>query len=169
MAPPTLIVNVADLLRRTGTRREVRREAELPDLALSSSRVPDGEPVTVDAVVESIPEGVMASGAAEAPWTGSCRRCLRETSGQVRAEFRELYERRPTEGDSYPLSGEQIDLEPMVRDVVLLELPLAPLCSEDCQGLCPQCGADRNENSCDCDLSHRDERWAALDELRFDQ
>ena len=64
--------------------------------------------------------------------------------------------------------GEEIDLELPVRDALLLDLPTAPLCREDCAGLCPACGADQNETSCDCDLSIPDPRWDALRELTFD-
>src|SRR5687767_10078118 len=118
-----LVVNVADLLRRLGTRRDVHREPVLDGLELSSSRVPAGAPVVLDATLESVHNGVMAYGAAIAPWTGACRRCLREATGTVDARFKELFERRPTEGETYPLRGEEIDLEPLLREAVLLELP----------------------------------------------
>ncbi len=59
-----------------------------------------------------------------------------------------------------------VDLAPLVRDAVLLGLPPAPLCEEGCLGLCPVCGANRNEARCSCDASPPDPRWAALDALR---
>ena len=68
--------------------------------------------------------------------------------------------------ETYPLRGELLDLQPLIRDALLLELPLAPLCSEDCQGLCPTCGADLNDGPCDCDHAPSDPRWAALDLLK---
>ena len=68
--------------------------------------------------------------------------------------------------ETYPLKGEMLDLQPLVRDALLLELPLAPLCSEDCQGLCPTCGADLNDGPCSCDHAPADPRWAALDLLK---
>ena len=67
-----------------------------------------------------------------------------------------------------PTDRDQIDMAPAVREYVLLELPDGPLCRDDCAGICPVCGIDRNEASCDCDTSVRDHRWAALDELRLD-
>ena len=60
------------------------------------------------------------------------------------------------------------DLAPMVRESILLELDGDRLCAEDCAGLCPQCGVDRNEGTCDCVTDVRDERWAALDGLVVD-
>ena len=68
--------------------------------------------------------------------------------------------------ETYPLRGELLDLQPLVRDALLLELPLAPLCSEDCRGLCPTCGADLNDGPCSCDQAPADPRWAALDLLK---
>ncbi len=65
------------------------------------------------------------------------------------------------------IEGDQIDLAPAVREYVLIELPDGPLCRDDCAGICPECGADRNEAPCECDTSVRDERWSALDDLRL--
>jgi uncharacterized protein len=67
---------------------------------------------------------------------------------------------------TYPIDQSFIDLAPLVHDAILLDLPLAPLCRADCQGLCPYCGVDRNEARCDCQAP-RDPRWATLDGLQF--
>jgi uncharacterized protein len=69
------------------------------------------------------------------------------------------------EDEFYPIVDDTIDLGPLARDAIVLELPMATLCREDCAGLCPQCGADRNEGPCGC-LAPRDPRWANLDVLR---
>ena len=74
----------------------------------------------------------------------------------------------PIEGQTYPIEGEEIDLELPVRDALLLELPVAPLCRDDCAGLCSVCGADRNQVTCSCDMTVPDPRWDALRELTFD-
>ncbi len=55
-----------------------------------------------------------------------------------------------------------------MRDALLLDLPVAPLCRDDCAGLCPSCGIDRNQSTCDCDMTIPDPRWDALRELTFD-
>jgi uncharacterized protein len=164
----TLVVHVGDLLKRPGTRKPVHREVVLRDVAVSVARVPDEAPVEVDAVLESMADSVVASGAARAPWRATCRRCLREIEGTARAEFREVFERHPTEGETWPLSGDQADMTEMVREEMVLALPLAPLCRDDCRGLCPECGADRNEVDCGHAVADADPRWAALDDLKFD-
>jgi uncharacterized protein len=78
---------------------------------------------------------------------------------------RELFTRDGDPEETYPLGDDHIDLEPMVHDAVLLELPPAPLCRPDCAGLCPWCGANRNLAPCSC-VAPSDPRWAALDALR---
>ena len=70
------------------------------------------------------------------------------------------------EEETYPLLGDQLDLQPLARDAVLLNLPQVPLCREDCAGLCPVCGADRNDEPCGCEVEAGDPRWATLDALR---
>ena len=92
------------------------------------------------------------------PWTGKCRRCLAPASGPLEVPVRELYTEDGDGEETYPLVGDEMDLEPLVRDAVLLELPLAPLCRPDCLGLCPFCGVNRNEEACSCEAP-TDPRW----------
>jgi uncharacterized protein len=167
MPTSPLAVNVVELLRRPATRRAVRTSVEARDVSLGGeARVPDGAPVEVDLVLESLTDGATVSGTVRTVWTGTCRRCLGPAEGRVVAEVHELYQAHPTSEDAFAFDGEQIDLEPMVRELVLMELPLAPLCRDDCAGLCPTCGADLNAGPCGCARDVRDPRWAALDALR---
>ncbi len=126
--------------------------------------------VDVDVVLSVVGGGIEAVGHIKAPWRGECRRCLGPVTGELDVPVRELY--RPRLGDdagededTYPLSGELLDLKPLARDALLLDLPLAPLCRIDCAGLCPRCGIDRNEVACDCPAGTGDPRWAGLDAL----
>ncbi|HUQ64067.1 MAG TPA: DUF177 domain-containing protein [Acidimicrobiales bacterium] len=161
-----LRVNVADLTRKPGARRHERVSGRFGAMKVVGTSVPAGTEVVVDAVLEWVSDGVLASGEAIAPWEGECRRCLGPVRGEARAEFRELFERRAREGETYPLRNEHIDLEPLAREALLIELPLAPLCSLDCRGLCPTCGADLNTGACDCPEPQGDPRWQALDVLK---
>lgn len=81
----------------------------------------------------------------------------------------ELFESEAVAGETYPLDGEILDLEPLIRDALVLELPQAPVCRVDCEGLCPECGIDRNVQTCTCAPEHLDPRWAALQSLDLDQ
>ena len=160
------VVNVADLVHRPGAHRRERVAGPLEGLQVVDALVPAGAEVVVETLLEWVSDGILATGAASAPWTGQCRRCLGPVGGELRVEFRELFEESPREGESYLLRGEHIDLAPLAREALVLDLPLAPLCAEDCQGLCPECGADLNEGRCRCRTEVPDRRWAALDVLR---
>ncbi|MGH9157758.1 MAG: YceD family protein [Acidimicrobiales bacterium] len=164
--PSPFLVNVGALRRVDGTRWSESRHGPMPGLALTGSAVPDDGEVLVDVMLESVPGAVVVTGTVEAPWRGECRRCLSEATGRVRIELRELFEEHPDPDQTYPLDGDRLDLALLARDAVLLELPLAPLCSQGCQGLCLTCGADRNQGDCGCAPEMVDHRWAALDALR---
>ena len=166
MAPSPFMVGLGGLQKAPNKRRPERRAGPIPGLKVSGSAVPDGAEVVVDVVLELVPGGAIARGKVEAPWAGECRRCLGEATGQLSADVWEVFEEQNDPEQTYPLHGDQLDLEPMARDAVLLELPLAPLCKVGCRGLCPTCGADQNVGDCDCEQAVGDPRWAALDVLR---
>ena len=168
MRPGPLTVGVADLLRSPGSHRDEHLEAVLDDLEVLGSVVPDGAAVSLDVRLEAVNEGVVVKGAVTAPWLGECRRCLRPVEGRLSAEVLEVFEDEPVEGETSKLDVDRIDLEPLAREAVLLELPLAPLCADDCAGLCPTCGAELDGADCGHAVTPRDERWAALDQLTFD-
>jgi uncharacterized protein len=164
-----LNVNVADLLHRPGARRPVLITQPLPGLEGPAARVPMSQPVELDLWLESVSDGILALGHVRGRWVAECSRCLRAVTTDFDLELQELFEEQPVDDETYPLHNEEIDLEPAVRDTVLPELPLAPLCDTGCRGLCPVCGADRNETACTCETATRDVRWDALSVLRLDQ
>jgi uncharacterized protein len=160
------VVHVGQLRRAVGTRWHERREGPIEGLDCSGSAVPEGTSPVADVVLEAVLGGVSVTGTVQASWSGACRRCLAPASGTLVLPVRELYTDEGDGEETYPLTGDDVDLEPLVRDAVLLELPQAPLCGPDCLGLCPSCGANRNEESCGCEAPP-DPRWAALDVLRM--
>jgi uncharacterized protein len=143
---------------------------------VTGSEVPPGADVDVDIVIEAVDGGIVATGTVTAPWAGECRRCLGPVGGTLDVQVRELYEPRPEgyelaesvawEEETYPLHGDQLDLFPLAKDAILLNLPPVPLCRDDCAGLCPSCGADRNEGPCGCLRDVGASRWSALDALQ---
>lgn len=177
MAKP-FVVEVGNLMRSPGSQKRAERAGRLAGLAVLGVRVPPEAEVSVDLALEAMDgRSLVARGTVATAWAAECSRCLRPIRGEVVTEVRELFEDPvalgneadgSTAGDEeiYPLHGEQVDLEPLARDAILLALPPAPLCAEDCAGLCPVCGADRNDAECGCDTTVRDERWAALDALK---
>jgi uncharacterized protein len=159
-----LVVGVTELLRHPGTRREIVVRAPLDDLAVSSSRVLEGSEVEARLTLEALSDtSVTATGTISVDWMGECRRCLATVEGSVESGVKEIFETRPVEGETYRLDGDRLDLEPMVRDAVVLALPIAPLCEEACAG--PEPGGHPLGGD---DEPAPDDRWAALKELKFD-
>lgn len=159
-------VPIAELLRHPGTKRPVEASGQLGDIVVIASRVPRGATSSVAGTLEGLDgRTIEFRGQVTTPWEGECRRCLGTASGILDIEVHELFEREPESDEIYPLYGDRLDLEPLVRDAIYLELPPAPLCKADCQGLCPDCGADRNTVDCDHSVDELDPRWAALRDL----
>ena len=171
--PPRLLVSVTDIRRHLGSRKDLHRSLEARGLALSDAGVPEGADIAFDGEVESIHDGVVLTGVVTVPWVGVCRRCLRDdVSGEATVDVREVYEVEPSEGDTWKLEGDQIDLGPLLHDTALLALPLAPLCREDCEGPAPDhfpTGPERPAAGEGDDAGDgrppKDPRWAALDDL----
>lgn len=158
-------VPVGRLRRSPGSSRQVAVRGPLADLGITGSRVPGDAEVTVDGILQAMPGGLAFTGTVTAPWVGVCRRCTAEAGGVLQVAVRERFARGGDGDDAYPLDDDVVDLSPVARDAILLELPPAPLCRETCRGLCPECGADLNVAPCG-GHERRDERWAALDALR---
>ena len=140
-----LVFDTRALGRQPGAAREEARTIPAPgSLRVELAGVPEGAEVDVDVRLESVHEGVLVTGTAAAPVVGECARCLEPLTSEVEANFQELYRYEPSpeedEDDVLLLEGDLLDLEPVLRDAVVLALPLAPLCSDDCTGLCPECG-----------------------------
>lgn len=171
MAVRGLRVHVLDLLHRPGSRRVLHDAVPLAPMIISSARVPEGADVAYDLILEAQGSQVIVMGDVSAPWVGDCRRCLEPTTGTVETHLREVFERDAKPGETWPIAGDQIDLEPVVVEAILLELPLAPLCGPDCLGPAP----DRFPTSIEPDETDQpvgetpiDPRWAALGDLEFD-
>ena len=133
--------------------------------------VPDGATLILDLRLESVTEGVLVTGAVTAPVEGECGRCLEPMSATVTAEICELfaYPDSLTESTTEPdevtrIEDDLIDLEPVVRDVVVLALPMTPLCRPDCAGLCAECGQRLDDAEPEHGHERIDPRWAALAE-----
>lgn len=162
-----LVLDVHRLARRPGSMLKVVRTVPAPaDLGLEVIGVPEGADLELNVRLEAVVDGVLVSGTARAPLAGECVRCLDPLTDEVEVDFAELFVTPGNEGDDETLwlQGDLIDLEPVVRDAVVLVLPLQPLCEEDCLGLCAQCGARLAE---DPEHAHTDvdPRWAALEAL----
>ena len=160
-------IDVRDLVRRPGTSRVEQVAGTLEDLETELASVADDAPIRGELVLESLTEGIVASGRLEGSFSLRCARCLREFERGFTVELHELFVPFPHEdSDEYPLDPEGF-LEPdqMVRDVIGVELPFAPVCRPDCRGLCSRCGGDLNLGECTCAEPRIDPRWEGLEAL----
>jgi uncharacterized protein len=112
-------------------------------------------------------EGILVQGELRCTIPASCTRCLTDIEATFPLQLEELFT-LPNSGTSQFEIGEDnnVDLAPLIREESLVSMPYHLLCRDDCQGLCPNCGQNRNEGSCSCHLDDVDPRWAALADLQ---
>ena len=168
-----LVVDTRELGRRPGSMREMRFPAPAPEgLGVELIGVPPGAEIDLDLRLESVMEGVLVSGVATVPLTGECGRCLEDVSDTLTVDLQELfaYPESDAEDDEEiaRMEGDLLDLEPVLRDAVVLALPLTPLCRPDCAGLCAECGERLDDLPEDHSHGTADLRWAALQGLKTD-
>jgi uncharacterized protein len=167
-----LVVDTRELGRRAGSMRRLQRTAPAPaGLGFAFIAVPEGADLTLDLRLEAVMEGVLVSGPVRAIAAGECGRCLDPVTCPVEVELVELYtypghEVTGDDEDIGQLVGDFIDLEPRLRDAVVLGLPLKPVCSEDCPGLCATCGARLADEPPGHTHEQLDPRWSALQGLQ---
>jgi uncharacterized protein len=168
-----LVLDTRDLPRGPGSMREVRRVVGAPShLGLELIGVPQGAELTLDLRMQSVTEGVYVSGTVDAPLAGECGRCLRPIVDATSVDIAELYAYEhsatdeTTEDDEVGrVRDDLIDLEPVVRDALVLALPVNPVCRPDCPGLCPECGEAWDELPEGHGHERSDSRWAALQQF----
>lgn len=161
-----LQIEIAELVGNPGARKKITRSQPVPGLRVPLGRVEDDEAVDIAVVAESVIEGVQVSGAVSGTLHLECSRCLVPFDQGFSHALDETFYLRPEDEEAYRIEGSSIDLEPMVRDAILLAVPFRPLHTPDCKGLCPQCGADRNLKDCGHRQQTFDTRWAPLGQLR---
>lgn len=159
------VVSIHDLVRRPGEMKEFYQEIPAPaDLGTEMMGVLDESPIVVDLRLESVSEGVLATGTVSAQLVGQCSRCLTAVREERDFDLQELYyyPGRDAEEDALFVVDEHIDLDPPMRDAIVLELPFTPLCRPDCLGLCPECGFNLNDDPEHSHGEQTDPRWADL-------
>ncbi len=191
-----LVFDLRSLSRQAGSSRaETRTVPAPPDLRLELVSVPEGSDVELSLRFDAVTEGVLVTGSATAPVAGECARCLGPVTSTVTVSFLELYrysedrsraarrererererdrELEPEPADEEEerfLDGDLLDLEPALRDAVVLALPMSPLCRQDCPGLCVECGVPLAEAEPGHNHEDRlDPRWAGLTRLLPEQ
>ncbi len=162
-----LVVDLPKLQRNPGVPAEVASEWK-PDLLETTHS--SATLIQVKISLEAVSERITAIGTATLHWTAQCRRCLEATSGCTSIDINEIFEEGASEGETFELPlGEKLDLKPMLAEQVLLNLPLAALCSESCTGpkdtefFTKSLPSNTEQNP----QEFKDPRWSALDQLKF--
>ncbi|WP_245866587.1 YceD family protein [Diaminobutyricimonas aerilata] len=156
-----------DLTRRPGDHRDSTLDFAVPErLGESVVYVDAGAQLHIDLRLESLHEGVLASGDVETTASGQCVRCLDDLTLPVEVEFQELFAYSVDEAFDYTVQDDHVDLEPVVRDAVVLSLPFQPVCRPDCPGLDPETGERLADHPEWKPREVIDPRWAALESLR---
>ncbi len=156
-----LRINAVELLRQPGAVRDVTVDIAAAPLDAEHERLVGD--IHVELRLTALNDGIDVDGTVSAAWSTVCRRCLVDVSGTAVGVVDELYQIEPLDPDAYLIEDGQLDLAPLIRETVLLELETERLCRDDCAGLCPVCGIDRNSAECSCDTSVKDDRWAGLE------
>lgn len=181
--PEVFKLNTFELARRAGEMKEYELDIEVHEkIGLDLIAVEVGAVIEVDARLESVTEGVLLSADVYAVATGECMRCLDPVEIVIEKRIQELYlyqqkiERRGRTPvgddlgleDELVMDGDIMDLQGPIRDLIVLSLPTNPLCSLECQGLCPDCGGKWVELTRDHVHEILDARWASLAAMEID-
>jgi uncharacterized protein len=159
-------VDVYDLMHRPGEMRERALDIVVPEeFGNAIIAVKKGSELRVDLRMESLHDGILVSADIDGMAAGECGRCLIDIEQAVQVEIQELFAYSSDEAFEYEVHEDMIDLEPVIRDAVVLSLPFQPVCQEDCLGLCPQCGVRLLDNPGHKHENAIDPRWAALGSL----
>lgn len=173
-----LVLDTRELGRRAGSMKALEFSVAAPaNLGVAMIAVPEGSDIDFDLRLESVSDGVLVTGTAVVSVAGECGRCLEPLAYDTEVDLQELFQYPATDArgrlvadsededeDLPELEDDLLDLEPTLRDAVILALPLQPLCQPDCRGLCTQCGANLNDEP---EHQHEvvDLRWSALQNL----
>ncbi len=168
------VFDARELGRSAGSLREYRRSVPAPaGLGLDLVGVSEGAPLALELRLESVTEGVLVTGTVTAPVTGQCGRCLDPISDELSVDVCELFaypdsatDETTEQDEIHRIDRDAVDVEPVVRDAVVLGLPWTPLCRPDCAGLCPACGQRLDDLPPGHAHDVIDPRWAALEKMR---
>jgi uncharacterized protein len=164
-----LKIAVHDLMHKPGSMREkVIEHTVLERLGNYAIGIDAGVILEIDLRLESVHEGILATGEAFGRASGECGRCLDPIESDVEVDFQELFAYSGTSEDDFVVENEQIDLDQVIRDAVVLSLPLQPVCQQDCEGLCITCGAKLSDDPQHAHEAAIDPRWIGLQQLKED-
>ncbi len=177
----TAIIAIPEALLETAATRHFEGTLDLAELAAGPDTYTFAAPVSWSVEATNTGDAILVQGTAAGDATTQCARCLEDVTygleGDIEGYFliggeEEAETPEDMEGDEFDFlpDNRKIDLVPLIVAALLLEVPLVPLCDDDCKGLCPQCGANLNEGPCGCSRDEADVEaspFAALKNFDF--
>ncbi len=156
-----MYINLSDL-KEIGGRKKVSLELEFHDLEFVNREIEIEKPIQLELEIFNTRDSFVVEGKLKAELILSCSRCLQKYSSEIELDISEDVLKSEMEDE------EELYLDDIVKDNIILSLPMKPLCSEDCKGICPNCGQDLNEGECDCEVENLDPRLAKLKDFYDD-
>ncbi len=161
-----LVFDIHEFGHRPGASKRIVRAVEAPEgMGNDVIGVPVSSPIALELELQAVGDGVLATGLAGVQLRGECARCLSPIEASTEIDVQELFlfpGVDPDDVEASRVEAEMIDLEPVLRDAVVLDLPFIPLCRDDCEGLCQTCGANLNDEPEHGHDEALDPRWAGL-------
>lgn len=157
---------VHELVRHPGEMREVSQKIQnASPMGNGILAVPLAAELKLDLRLESVHEGILATGEVSTLAKGDCSRCLDPINLPVKVDFQELFAYSGQSDEELLVHDNQIDMEQVLIDSVVLSLPFQPVCSENCLGLCAECGEKLTDSKSHQHEAPVDPRWNALEDL----
>ncbi|MEC9489820.1 MAG: DUF177 domain-containing protein [Halanaerobiales bacterium] len=153
-----MFINLSNL-KEIGSRKQVSLELEFHDLEFVNREIEIKDPIKLELGIFNTKDSFVVEGKLEANLILSCSRCLQKYSSSVELDISEDVLKSEMEDE------EELYLDEIIMDNIILSLPMKPLCSDDCKGICPECGQDLNEGECECEVEALDPRLAKLKEF----
>jgi len=150
-----LYINLSDL-KEIGGRKQVSLELEFHDLEFVNREIEIEKPIELELEIFNTTDSFVIEGKLKAELILSCSRCLQKYSSPIELNISEDVLKSEMEDE------EELYLDEIVVDNIILSLPMKPLCSDSCKGICPECGQNLNEAECDCEIEILDPRLAKL-------
>jgi uncharacterized protein len=182
-----MLLGIHNLTDRGASLTYQEKAADFPQLSelIKKGECAFSSPIDIELIVKPVSGMFHVNGSIEAVVSLECSRCLKRFDNLLKEDFFVIYTRElpevehSEEDDEVELkaedmglilfAGEEIDFREMLQEQLLLALPYRPLCAESCKGICAQCGADLNNETCGCTQSTGDSRFAALKNLKLDR
>ncbi len=161
-----LVIPVKDLMHQAGEMRQLTLDTPAPEkYGEAMAVVPEGSTLHLEVRLEGLHEGILLTGEARAEASAECVRCLDPFTFDLGVDFQELFAYSSSDSDSYTVVDDSLNLEDIIRDAVVLELPFQPVCQAECYGLDPATGEKRTEPAAQAVADEIDPRWQELSKL----